>query len=186
MLIGLARHFAKPENRPDRTLALIASAGHHSPGMNGPSAFIDANPDLVKRAVLVVNIEHVAQRGFSLGRSVASDGYRETVADSGEAPITAGVSNQSPFIDKLLADGVARYGTNFVSERSAMGSGETGGFQPVKGALVTIMQAPPLYHTTGEGLDVISTPGLERMARFLAYFVKQVGKESTVQINPTR
>ena len=33
------------------------------------------------------------------------------------------------------------------------------------------MQAPPLYHTTGEVLDVISAPGLERIARFLASFV---------------
>ena len=33
------------------------------------------------------------------------------------------------------------------------------------------MQAPPLYHTTGEVLEVISAPGLERIARFLAGFV---------------
>jgi hypothetical protein len=46
------------------------------------------------------------------------------------------------------------------------------------------MQAPPLYHTTGEGLDVISTPGLERIARFFAYFVKEVDKATIAQINP--
>ena len=33
-------------------------------------------------------------------------------------------------------------------------------------------------------LDVISTPGLERMARFLAYFVKQAGKAQVTAINP--
>lgn len=184
VMIGLARHFAKPQNRPDRTLVFIASAGHHSPGINGPRGFVEANPDLVKKTVLVVNIEHVAQRNFSLGRSVAADGYRETVADSGESPITAGVSNQSPFLDKLFQQGVARYGTNFVSAKSPMQSGETGGFSAIQVARVTIMQAPPLYHTSGEGLDVISTPGLERMARFLAYFVRQSGKEPRAQINP--
>ena len=47
------------------------------------------------------------------------------------------------------------------------------------------MQAPPLYHTTGEVSDVISTPGLERMARFFAFFVKEVGKAPRVQVNPT-
>ena len=46
------------------------------------------------------------------------------------------------------------------------------------------MQAPPLYHTTGEVLDVISTPGLERMARFLAYFVKEVAKAPLSEIKP--
>jgi Peptidase family M28 len=184
VLVALARHFAKPENRPDRTLVLIASAGHHTAGLNGPRGFVAANPDLAKRAVLVVNIEHVAQRNFGPGRSVAADGYRDFVADSGEAPITAGVTNQSPYLNELFQQGVARYGTNFVSEPSPMLSGETGGFTSMDVALVTIMQAPPLYHTTGETLDVISTPGLERMARFLAFFVKQTGKASATAINP--
>ncbi len=184
VLIALARHFAKAENRPDRTLVLIASAGHHTSGLNGPRGFVAANPDLVERAVMVVNIEHVAQRNFAPGRSVAADGYREFVADSGEAPITAGITNESPFLNDLFQQGVARYGTNFVSEPSPMLSGETGGFTSMNVALVTIMQAPPLYHTTGETLDVISTPGLERMARFLAYFVRQAGRAPAGSINP--
>jgi hypothetical protein len=46
------------------------------------------------------------------------------------------------------------------------------------------MQAPPLYHTTGEVLEVISTPGLERMARFLASFVSSVDRAPATRINP--
>ena len=184
VLIALARHFAKPANRPDRTLALIASAGHHTPGLNGPRGFMTSNPELAKKAVLAVNIEHVAQRNFAPGRSIAPDGYRDFVADSGEAPITAGVTNESPYLDTLFQQGVARYGTNFVSAKSPMASGESGGFAPINGAVVTIMQAPPLYHTSGETLDIISTPGLERMARFLAYFVKAAGKTPATVINP--
>jgi len=46
------------------------------------------------------------------------------------------------------------------------------------------MQAAPLYHTSGEVLDVISTPGLERMARFLAYFINAAAKAPSRQINP--
>ena len=65
-----------------------------------------------------------------------------------------------------------------------MQSGETGGYAAIKGAKLTIMQAPPLYHTTGEVLAVISTPGLERIARFFAYLVKEVDKATTAQINP--
>jgi hypothetical protein len=184
VLIGLARHFAKPENRPERTLVLVASAGHHSPGMNGPRNFVAANPELAKRAVMMVNIEHVAQRNFSLARTVADDGYRESIADATEAPITPGVTNGSPLVDRLLDDGVVRYGVNFVSDRSRMQSGETGGYAAIKGAKLMIMQAPPLYHTTGETLAMISTPGLERMTRFLAYFVKESDKASAAQINP--
>jgi hypothetical protein len=46
------------------------------------------------------------------------------------------------------------------------------------------MQGPPLYHTTGEVLDAISTPGLERAARFFAYFLKQVDQAPRARINP--
>ena len=63
-----------------------------------------------------------------------------------------------------------------------MASGESGGFAPINGAVVTIMQAPPLYHTSGETLEIISTPGLERMARFLAYFVKAAGKAPVTMV----
>jgi len=46
------------------------------------------------------------------------------------------------------------------------------------------MQAPPLYHTTGEVLNVISTPGLDRVARFLAFFVSAVDRAPRERINP--
>ncbi len=186
VLVALAKHFGKPENRPGRTIVFVASAGHHSPGMNGPSNFVAANPDLVKRAVMMVNIEHVAQRNFSPARSTAADGYRQALADSGEAPMYAGVMNRAPFLDELMQQGVLRYGVNFVSEKSNMGSGETGGYTSLQdhAALITFIQAPPLYHTTGEVDDVISTPGLERIARFLAHFVKEVGKAPRAQIVP--
>jgi hypothetical protein len=79
---------------------------------------------------------------------------------------------------------VLRYGVNFVSDRSRMQSGETGGYAAIKGARLTIMQAPPLYHTTGETLAAISTPGLERIARFFAYFLKEVDQAPAARINP--
>ncbi len=103
VMLALARHFAKPQHRPERTLVFIVSAGHHSPGLNGPRNFVIANAALAKQAVLVLNIEHVAQRNFSAARSVASDGYRHAVADSGEAPIVFGVSNGAPLLNQVHA-----------------------------------------------------------------------------------
>jgi hypothetical protein len=184
VLIALARHFARPENLPQRTIALVASAGHHTPGINGPRSFLVANPDLAKNAVMLVNIEHVAQRNFSPARTTARDGYREAVADSGEAPIAVGVTNDSPFLQELIDGGPARFGVNFISERSTFQSGETGGWSALPVAKVSVMQAPPLYHTTGEVLDVISAPGLERIARFLADFVRSVDRAPAARINP--
>jgi hypothetical protein len=106
------------------------------------------------------------------------------VADSGEAPIAVGVTNGSPFLQGLIDEGPARYGVNFISERSTFQSGETGGWSSLGVAKVSVMQAPPLYHTTGEVLDVISAPGLERIARFLAHFVSQADKAPAASINP--
>jgi hypothetical protein len=184
VLIALARHFARPANKPQRTIVFVASAGHHTTGINGPRSFVAANPELAKNAVMFVNIEHVAQRNFSPARTTASDGYREAIADSGEAPIAVGVTNNSPFLQELIDGGPSRFGVNFISERSTFQSGETGGWAAMRVAKVSVMQAPPLYHTTGEVLDVISAPGLERMARFLADFVKAVDRAPAARINP--
>ena len=184
VLVALARHFAGGAYRPRRTLVFVASAGHHSPGLNGPRHVVAMNPALAARAVLALNIEHVAQRNLSPARSLFADGYREFIADAGEAPIVAGVSNASPFLDDLFTQGVERYGTNFVSGSSTMASGEGGGYRSLGVAIVTTMQAAPLYHTSGEVIDVISTPGLERIARFLAFFIKQVDQAPVGQINP--
>ena len=111
VLVALARHFARPEHRPHRTLVFVASAGHHSPGLNRPRNFVAMNPQVSGSTVLVLNIEHVAQRNLSPARSVFDDGYREFVADAGEAPIVAGVTNGAPFLENLFKEGVARYGT---------------------------------------------------------------------------
>ncbi|MFA5908816.1 MAG: M28 family peptidase [Vicinamibacterales bacterium] len=184
VLVALARHYGKPANRPERTLAFVASAGHHTPGINGPRSFVAANPGLAKKAVMLINIEHVAQRNFSPARTTSADGYREAVADSGEAPIAVGVTNNSPFLQELIDRGPSGHGVNFISERSTFQSGETGGWTELKVAKVSVMQAPPLYHTTGEVLDVISTPGLERIARFLAFFVSAVDHAPRERINP--
>lgn len=176
VLMAIARHFARPENQPQRTLVFVASAGHHSPGLNGPRNFVAMNPQVAQNSALVLNIEHVAQRGLSPARSVAGDGYREYVTDSGEAPIVAGITNRSSFLEGLIRQGIERYGTNFVSGGSSMASGEGGGYRSLGVPIVTFMQAPPLYHTSGEVVEMISTPGLERMARFLVFFIAEVDR----------
>ena len=184
VLLALAKHFSRPEIQLQRSLVLVASAGHHTPGLNGPRNAVSMNADLFANAVLIFNLEHVAQRNFSPARSQFPDGYREYIADSGEAPIVAGITNQSPFLEQLFSRGVERYGTNFVSGPSTMASGEGGGYRTAGVPIVTTMQAPPLYHTSGEVFEVVSTPGLERMARFMAWFVKQVDQATRAAIDP--
>lgn len=182
--LGLARHFARPEHRLRRTLVFVVSAGHHSPGLHGPRSFVSMNPELAENAVLFLNVEHVAQRNISPAREEFDDGYRKWVTDAVEVPIVAGITNASPFLEELVVRGVDRYGTNFVSEPNPMASGEGGGYRNRGVAVFTAMQAPPLYHTSGEVVEVVSTPGLERMARFLAFFVREADGAPANEINP--
>lgn len=174
VLLALGRHFARPENRLSRTLALVVSAGHHTTGLNGPRNAVRMNPDIFDQALLIFNLEHVAQRNIAPARFLFDDGYRQYTADSGEAPIVAGISNRSPYLASLFTRGVTRYGTNFMSSESDMASGEGGGYRVADVPIVTTMQAPPLYHTSGEGVEMISVPGLERMARFMAFFIAEI------------
>ena len=65
-----------------------------------------------------------------------------------------------------------------------MASGEGGGYRSLDVAIVTAMQAPPLYHTSGEVLEVISPPRLERMARVLTFFLTEVDRATREVLNP--
>ena len=185
VLVALARHFAAPGMRQERSIVFVASAGHHSSGLSGPGHFVAMNPGIVENAVLVVNLEHTAQRHITPARSYHDDGYREWTMDSHEAPIVAGITNLAPFLEDLVERGIQRYGTNFVSGPNTMASGEGGSYRRAGIPVFTTMQGPPMYHTTGEVLEMVSTPGLERMARFMAFFIKEVSQASADQINPT-
>ena len=184
VLIGLARHFARPEMRQERSIVFVASAGHHSGGLSGPGNFVQMNPDIIGGAVLIVNLEHTSQRNIAPARSLHDDGYREWTMDAHEAPIVAGVTNLAPFMEGLIARGVERYGTNFVSGPNTMASGEGGSYSRTGVPVFTTMQGPPMYHSTGEVIDMVSTPGMERMARFMAYFVKEISTAPADVIDP--
>jgi hypothetical protein len=46
------------------------------------------------------------------------------------------------------------------------------------------MQGPPLYHSTGEVLEMVAPSGLERMARFMAFFVEEVSRAPAAALDP--
>jgi hypothetical protein len=170
--------------RQERSIVFVASAGHHSSGLSGPGNFVSMNPEIAEGAVLVVNLEHTAQRNIAPARSLHEDGYREWTMDSHEAPIVAGITNLAPFLEGLVQRGIQRYGTNFVSGPNTMASGEGGTYRRLGVPVFTTMQGPPMYHTTGEVLEMVSAPGLERMARFMAFFVKEVSGAPVGQLDP--
>jgi hypothetical protein len=183
--VALARHFARPDVRLERSVAIVASAGHHSAGLSGPGNFVAMNPDIVGGAVLFINLEHTAQRNITPARTSHEDGYRQWTMDTGEAPIVGGLTNLAPFLEDLIRRGIERYGTNFVSGPNTTASGESGTYSRTGVPVFTTIQGPPMYHTTGEVLEMVSTPGMERMARFMAWFVKEVSKAPLTSIDPS-
>ncbi|MGE0158881.1 MAG: M28 family peptidase [Gemmatimonadales bacterium] len=185
VLVALARHFARPDVRLERSLVLVASAGHHSSGLSGPGNFVSMNPDIIENAVLIVNLEHTSQRNITRARSEHEDGYGQWTMDSYEAPIVAGSTNLAPAVEALIRGGTARYGPNFVAGPNTTASGEGGAYSRTGVPVFTTIQGPPMYHTTGEVLEMVSTPGMERMARFMAWFVKEVSKAPAGAIDPS-
>jgi hypothetical protein len=175
VLVAMARHFAKAENLPDRTLVFVASGGHHSTGLNGPSNFVRLNADLAGRAVLVLNLEHIAQFRIRPG---AWD------VDSIEQPMTFGITNSSPFLVDLARRGVERYGFNLIPSFGTSVPGDLGGYAPLDVPRVQAIHSGPMYHTSGDVLETISVAGLERAARFYTYFVTEASKARRIAIDP--
>jgi Zn-dependent M28 family amino/carboxypeptidase len=174
VLVALVRHFAKSA-QPERTLLFVASGGHHGGGMNGPGNLVTMNPALVRKAVLVLNLEHIAQLYFR------NDPFR---VESSEQPMGFGISNEAPAIADIARRGMQRYGFNLRPQFSNSTAGDLGGYAPLGVPRVQAIHAGPMYHTSGDTLDTISTPGLERAARFYAFFVNEVASAERTALQP--
>jgi hypothetical protein len=175
VLIALARHFARPEHQPERTLLFVASGGHHGGGMNGPGNLVSMNPQLKGKVVLVLNLEHIAQLEFR------NDPFR---VGATEQPMGFGISNEAPAIADVARRGMQRYGFNLRPAFSSSIAGDLGGYAPLGVPRVQAIHAGPMYHTSGDTLDTISTPGLERAARFYAFFVSETAKTDRSALQP--
>ena len=55
-------------------------------------------------------------------------------------------------------------------------AGDLGGYAPLAVPRVQAIHSGPINYTSGDTLDTISTPGLERAARFYADSVSEIAK----------
>jgi hypothetical protein len=125
--------------------------------------------------VLVLNLEHVAQLYFRI------DPWR---VEATEQPMGFGISNEAPYIAAVAKRGMERYGFNLRPAFSNSIAGDLGGYAPLNVPRVQAIHAGPMYHTSGDVLETISVPGLERAARFYAYFVADVAQAPRQQLQP--
>ena len=176
VLVGLAKHYGRPQNKPARTLVFVGSGGHHSTGMNGPGNLVLTNAALLKKTVLVINLEHLAQ--FEV-LAVPTWDVHQT-----EEPKNFGVSNMSPFLVALARAGAVRYGFMIKPEITNSVPGDLGGYASLSVARIQGIHSGPLYHTTGDLPASISADGLERAARFYRYVIDAAAKANAGDINP--
>ena len=139
----------------------VASAGHHGTGLNGAANFVRMNPQIGGKTVLVVNLEHIAQ--FRIRPAP----WR---VEPTEQPMSFGISNQAPALIDLGQRALTRYGFTLNPTFTSSIAGDLGGYAPLKVARVQAIHSGPMYHTSGDVLDTISEAGLERAARFYAFW----------------
>ena len=172
VLVGLAKYFAK-QPQPKHTLMFVASGGHHGPG-NGPASLVAAHPELADGTVLILNLEHVAYADVVRGKTRAANNigmtWETSVTESAKA---VGVTNESPFLIDLWKRASRCYGVATYQSAGTTVSGDLGGYRPLNAPMTQMIQSGTFYHSSGDAYESVPAEGLERAARFHAFFIEQ-------------
>ena len=139
------------------------------------SNFVATNPRLTEQTVLVLNLEHIAQLYIRSG---------EWTVDPTEQPMNFGIDNEAPFLIDVGKRGMERYGFNLNPTFRAGVPGDLGGYRSLGVPRVQAIHSGPMYHTSGDVMETISVDGLERAARFYAFFVSEVARATRAEIDP--
>jgi len=173
VLVGLARYFAK-QPQPQHTLMFVASGGHHGPG-NGPTSLVAAHPELKEGTILILNLEHVAYADAVRGKVRAQGNigmsWEVSVTESAKA---VGVTNESPFLFDLWSHASRCFGVATYQSAGTTVSGDLGGYRSLGVPMTQMIQSGTFYHSSGDVSEQSSPEGLERAARFHAYFIESV------------
>lgn len=181
VLVGLAKYFAR-QPPPEHTLVFVASGGHHGPG-NGPSSLVATHLEL-KDTRLILNLEHVAYLDAVRGKTRAPDNigmkWESSVAESAKA---VGVTNMSPFLIDLWSKAPKCFGVVTYQSAGTTVSGDLGGYRSLNAPMTQMIQSGTFYHASGDVLEQVPAEGLERAARFHAYFIEQVDRAGETLIS---
>ena len=94
------------------------------------------------------------------------------------------MTNSAPYLTQLARNGMSRYGFNLNPEFRTSAPGDLGGYRPLGLPMIQAIHSGPMYHASGDVLDTISKPGLERAARFYTYFINEVAQADRSLIDP--
>jgi hypothetical protein len=178
VMLGLADYFAHRKEKPARTLVFMVSGGHHT--AVGAAAFIKAHPEIIRKTVLVMNLEHLAQIMVTQAARLdpAVSGYESGfwTANTTETTKQAGAVNASPYVWELMGKASKRYGVVTSYEPSPSAPGDLGAYIRVGLPSAQLISSEVYYHSSGDTPSTISVPGLERAAAFYAGFIDDVAK----------
>ena len=156
----------------------VASGGHHGPG-NGPGALLAAHPELKDGTALVINLEHVAYLDVVRGKTRATNNsgmvWETSVTESAKA---VGVTNESPFIVDLWKRASRCFGVATYQSASTGVPGDLGGYRPLGVPMTQMIQSGTFYHSSGDVDEAVPAEGLERAARFHAFFIEELDRAS--------
>jgi hypothetical protein len=171
--IGLARYFAQ-QPTPKHTLVFVASGGHHGPG-NGPTALVAAHPEWKGNVLTIVNLEHLAYSDAVRGKVRAQDNFGMVWNTSvTEGAKSVGVTNLAPFVGNLWEEAPRCFGVATYQQYTRNVSGDLSGFNPLGVPMTQMIQSGTFYHTSGDVFEQVPAAGLERAARFYAWFIEQL------------
>ena len=135
------------------------------------------NPAVTAKAVLVLNLEHVAQF------AIRSGGWN---VEQQEQPTNFGISNEAPFLADIGRQGREQFGFRINPTFTGSVPGDLGGYAPLGVPRVQALHSGPMYHTSGDVLETISPAGLERALRFFTFFISEVAKAPRSSLEPQK
>jgi hypothetical protein len=176
-MLALARHYARPgAAKPRRNMLFVATSGHHV-GSVGVRDLITRYPEIMGKTVYAINCEHLAAlHAYQLHRG------KMVFTANVEDPLLVAVSNRSPLLLELLGEAVDRYGLVVNLQTSHYPGGDPYPFWTAGVPVVNLIALPLYYHTTRDLPEVMSGPGLERVARAVAWFMDQTMARSRADL----
>ena len=114
---------------------------------------------------------------FACGKVRAADNigmsWETSVTESAKA---VGVTNQSTFLFDLWKQASRCYGVATYQSAGTTVSGDLGGYRPLEVPMTQMIQSGTFYHASGDVYEEVPAEGLERAARFHAFFIEQADR----------
>jgi len=166
----------KRDNSPELLTKAEAlfKAGQNAEARTEYLTVLAAHPELKDGTVLILNLEHVAYADVVRGKVRAPNNIGMTWETSvTEAAKAVGVTNESPFLFDLWKQASRCYGVATYQSAGTTVSGDLGGYRPLNVPMTQMIQSGTFYHASGDVLEAVPAEGLERAARFHAFFIEQ-------------